>query len=141
MAQELQVLLLFVEDKSMLTSNTGVQIAQECAKTAGELTVFCRTPNIALPMRQGLLDPTQQEKDRLIMAETLRKRLTTDAGFHYSNRGFAMTTHSPEEREKLFEETWNAVCLWTIFLVRATLGGVRLMTFTGRLPLPGKRLQ
>jgi hypothetical protein len=67
-------------------------------------------------MRQALIDPDQREKDRLTMAEVLRKRLTTDAGFHYSNRGFAMTTHSPEEREKLFEETWNAVRNWTIIL-------------------------
>lgn len=60
-------------------------------------------------MQQALVEPDQQEKDRLTMAETLRKRLTTDAGFHYTNRGFAMTTHSAEEREKLFEETWNLV--------------------------------
>jgi cation diffusion facilitator CzcD-associated flavoprotein CzcO len=35
---------------------SGVQVAQEAAAVAAHLTVFQRTPNLALPMRQWKLD-------------------------------------------------------------------------------------
>src|SRR4029077_15929131 len=38
------------------TGASGVQVAQEAAGTAAHLTVFQRTPNMALPMRQKKLD-------------------------------------------------------------------------------------
>jgi len=60
-------------------------------------------------MRQALVNPEQQEKDRLTMGEALRSRLNTDGGFAYTNRGIPMTAHTAEEREALFEETWNLV--------------------------------
>jgi len=60
-------------------------------------------------MNQALVNPEQQEKDRLTMGEALRNRLNTDAGFSYTNRGIAMTSHTPEKREALFEETWKMV--------------------------------
>lgn len=39
------------------TGSTGIQIATEVAKTAGELYVFQRTPSFSLPMRNDKLDP------------------------------------------------------------------------------------
>jgi cation diffusion facilitator CzcD-associated flavoprotein CzcO len=86
------------------------QIAQECAKQAAELTVFVRTPNIAYPMRQGTITSEQQAKDKLTYPEMFKRRLTTDAGFDYKNRGIPHTTHTAEEREALFEELWRIVC-------------------------------
>jgi cation diffusion facilitator CzcD-associated flavoprotein CzcO len=38
------------------TGASGVQVAQEAAAVAAHLTVFQRTPNLALPMRQKKLD-------------------------------------------------------------------------------------
>src|SRR5260221_10114968 len=38
------------------TGASGVQVAQEAAGVAAHLTVFQRTPNMALPMRQAKLD-------------------------------------------------------------------------------------
>src|SRR5438445_335811 len=38
------------------TGASGVQVAQEAAGVAAHLTVFQRTPNMALPMRQTKLD-------------------------------------------------------------------------------------
>src|ERR1700690_3671155 len=38
------------------TGASGVQVAQEAAGVAAHLTVFQRTPNLALPMRQKRLD-------------------------------------------------------------------------------------
>jgi cation diffusion facilitator CzcD-associated flavoprotein CzcO len=89
------------------TGATGVQIAQDSAKVAGELTVFCRTPNIACPMQQRLVDTYQQAREKSQLAAAFKHRLTTDAGFAYTNRGFPHTHHTAEEREALFEELWN----------------------------------
>jgi cyclohexanone monooxygenase len=38
------------------TGASGVQVAQEAAGVAAQLTIFQRTPNLALPMRQRKLD-------------------------------------------------------------------------------------
>jgi cation diffusion facilitator CzcD-associated flavoprotein CzcO len=85
------------------------QIAQECAKEAGELTIFVRTPNIACPMGQGTISTEEQAKDKQTYPEMFKHRLTTDAGFHYKNRGFPHSKHSEKEREALFEELWELV--------------------------------
>src|SRR5262245_13892355 len=42
------------------TGASGVQVIQEAGKIASHLTVFQRTPNIALPMRQRSLDEASQ---------------------------------------------------------------------------------
>ena len=45
------------------TGASGVQVIQEAGKVAAHLTVFQRTPNLALPMRQQAFDaPTLQAK-------------------------------------------------------------------------------
>ena len=41
------------------TGSTGIQLAQEAAANGAELTVFQRTPNLALPMEQGFLTPEE----------------------------------------------------------------------------------
>lgn len=46
------------------TGSTGIQIAQECAKTAASLTVFQRTPNLCLPMRQSTLTKDEQAESK-----------------------------------------------------------------------------
>src|SRR5262249_27322035 len=44
------------------TGATGVQVIQEVAKTAGELTVFQRSPNYCAPLLNRPIDaPTQRE--------------------------------------------------------------------------------
>jgi hypothetical protein len=60
-------------------------------------------------MSQGTISSEQQVKDKLTYPEMFKHRLTTDAGFHYKNRGFAYSTHSEVEREALFEELWAMV--------------------------------
>jgi cation diffusion facilitator CzcD-associated flavoprotein CzcO len=97
---------------------TGVQIAQECAReigSDGELTVFVRTPNIALAMQQAKIDPAQIEKDRPHMGEMLKARLETPGGFHWHGLDKPVKEFTPEEREELFEEMWQ-------------LGGFRILT-------------
>jgi cation diffusion facilitator CzcD-associated flavoprotein CzcO len=48
------------------TGASGVQVIQEISPDISHLTVFQRTPNIALPMRQKDLDEKQQLQDKVL---------------------------------------------------------------------------
>ncbi|KAJ7579835.1 cyclohexanone monooxygenase [Mycena floridula] len=90
------------------TGATGVQVIQEVSKQASKLTVFQRTPNLALPMRQH-----RYEKGELArMKETLhpilfRRRLQTYSGnlFEWAAKLFDQAT--PEERFLFWEQLWD----------------------------------
>jgi hypothetical protein len=60
-------------------------------------------------MGQATVSSEQQAQDKLTYPEMFKRRLTTDAGFDYKNRGFPHSKHSEEEREALFEELWQMV--------------------------------
>ena len=91
------------------TGATGVQVIQEWAKEAKSCTVFQRTPNHALPMRQAKIDPEWEEQDKLKYDEYFKHRLTTDAGFAYTTIKTGRLADLPDaEREKLFEKLWKA---------------------------------
>ncbi|KAL6721962.1 hypothetical protein ACLMJK_001067 [Lecanora helva] len=89
------------------TGSTGIQIAQECAKTAKELTVFQRTPNLCLPMQQGSLTTKEQEDRKHDYEQFFRERRTTFAGFPFDFIPRKTKEDSPEQREKVFEELWE----------------------------------
>ncbi|KAK5555033.1 hypothetical protein LTR46_006663 [Exophiala xenobiotica] len=88
------------------TGSTGIQIAQECAVDAAELTVFQRTPNLALPMEQGPLTPEQQGKSKY--DEFFSNRMKTFAGFQFDFAEKNTFDDTPEEREAFFEQLWQA---------------------------------
>ena len=90
------------------TGSTGVQIAQECASEAAELTVFQRTPNLALPMRQKRLTEEEQNNQKDSYPDLFKHRLTTFAGFPYTFSDKKTFEDSPEQREQFFEERWQA---------------------------------
>jgi cation diffusion facilitator CzcD-associated flavoprotein CzcO len=54
------------------TGSTGIQIAQESAKDAESVSVFQRTPNLCLPMRQRKLTKEEQDEDKETRAELYR---------------------------------------------------------------------
>ena len=89
------------------TGSTGIQISQECAKKAKDLTVFQRTPNLCLPMQQTDLTAKEQEDRKDDYAQIFRDRLTTFAGFPFDFVQKNTAEDSPEEREKLFEQLWE----------------------------------
>lgn len=88
---------------------TGVQILQEMAKEDCELTVFIRTPNLCLPMRQrkaenGVVKTAQQPSQE--MFETAKE---TAAGFIIPNMPTSKFNEVPDaEREAKLEELWAA---------------------------------
>lgn len=89
------------------TGASGVQIAQEAALTAKHLTVFQRTPNLALPMQQKKLteeDNRRMRADYPIFFETRGK---TFAGFQYDFIAKNATEISETERNATYERLWN----------------------------------
>lgn len=66
------------------TGATGVQLAQEVGQQAASTTVFVRTPNLCLPMRQRKISKEEQDNDKHTYPECVRlplsisERTTTD---------------------------------------------------------------
>ncbi|KAF6220516.1 hypothetical protein HO133_002949 [Letharia lupina] len=89
------------------TGSTGIQIAQECAKRAKELTVFQRTPNLCLPMQQASLTSKEQEDRKFDYEQFFRDRKSTFAGFPFDYIQKNTLDDSSEEREKFFEQLWE----------------------------------
>jgi cation diffusion facilitator CzcD-associated flavoprotein CzcO len=87
------------------TGSTGVQIAQETAKEANHLTVFQRTPNLALPMAQRKITQEQQEKKGY--PQFFDDRMKTFAGFSYDFVKRKTLNDTPEQREAFYEELWK----------------------------------
>lgn len=90
------------------TGSTGVQIAQETARQgAASVTVFQRTPNLCLPMRQGRLSREEQMERKKEYPELYKHRMTTFAGFQYDFAEKNTFDDSAEEREAFYEGLWE----------------------------------
>jgi cyclohexanone monooxygenase len=90
------------------TGASGVQVIQELGPIAQQLTVFQRTPNLALPMRQRKMskegEQARGKRDYKYLFE-LRKRTT--AGWDYSYNPKKTFEVTPEERNAIWEELWE----------------------------------
>jgi cation diffusion facilitator CzcD-associated flavoprotein CzcO len=89
------------------TGASGVQVAQEAAAVAAHLTVFQRTPNLALPMRQKKLDDCTIRRMKEGYPVAYRKRRTSFGGFDYQFLDKAASEVSDEERQATFERVWE----------------------------------
>ncbi|SDH71483.1 MULTISPECIES: flavin-containing monooxygenase [Bradyrhizobium] len=89
------------------TGASGVQVAQEAAAVAAQLTVFQRTPNLALPMRQKRLDDDTILRMKKGYPVAYEKRRTTLGGFDYQSLEKAASEVSAEERQATFERVWE----------------------------------
>jgi cation diffusion facilitator CzcD-associated flavoprotein CzcO len=86
---------------------SGVQSFQEMTKTAAHVTMFQRTPNIALPMQQRAFTSADQERLKQNYPE-MHKSLPSHFGgaeFDFINQ--SARDVSPEERERVFQELWD----------------------------------
>jgi cyclohexanone monooxygenase len=84
-----------------------VQIAQEAAGVAAHLTVFQRTPNLALPMRQRKLDDDTIRRMKEDYPRAYQKRRTTFGGFDYEFLEKSASEVSEDERRATFERVWE----------------------------------
>jgi cation diffusion facilitator CzcD-associated flavoprotein CzcO len=89
------------------TGASGVQVAQEAAGTAAHLTVFQRTPNLALPMRQKKLDDDTIRRMKEKYPEMFDRRTKTFAGFDYDVLAKSALEVSDDERQATFERLWE----------------------------------
>ncbi len=88
------------------TGASGVQIVQAWGPAAGSVTVFQRTPNLAVPMRRRQLTVAEQERAKVLYPELFKLRETSFAGFHYDWVEKNTFDDGPEEREATYEQVW-----------------------------------
>ncbi len=88
------------------TGASGVQVVQEAGKVASHLTVFQRTPILAIPMRQRRLDADEQRRMKEGYPELYRRRRETFGGFDFGTLEKSALEVSPEERRAVYEELW-----------------------------------
>lgn len=89
------------------TGATGVQVVQECAAVASHLTVFQRTPNLALPMRQRTLDDEAKAALRVDCDAQYARRSETFGGFEFDFSGPLSTELTPDELHAVYEDLWQ----------------------------------
>jgi cation diffusion facilitator CzcD-associated flavoprotein CzcO len=89
------------------TGASGVQIAQAWGPEAGDLKVFQRTPNLAVPMRKRTLTVEEQERIKPYYPELFRYREANFAGFMYDWCERNTFDDTPEEREAFYENVWK----------------------------------
>ena len=90
------------------TGASGVQVIQEAGRVAAHLTVFQRTPMLALPMRQRGLDPASQQLMKQGYPEKFRQRATSQSSYCdiVADERSALEV-TAEERRAVFEEAWQ----------------------------------
>ena len=88
------------------TGATGVQVIQEVAKTAAQLTVFQRTPNWCAPLHNRPIDPETQRRIKETYPEIFAQCRESFGGFiHVHDRRNALDV-SAEEREAVYERLY-----------------------------------
>ncbi|OLT41670.1 cyclopentanone 1,2-monooxygenase [Saccharomonospora sp. CUA-673] len=89
------------------TGASGVQVIQECAPEVSHLTVFQRTPVLALPMRQRQLDEDTNREMKAEYAQRFAMRGQTFAGFDFDFLDKAVFDVSEQERTATYEKLWE----------------------------------
>jgi cation diffusion facilitator CzcD-associated flavoprotein CzcO len=89
------------------TGATGIQVIAEVAKTAGHLTVFQRTPNWAIPLRNEPLGKEQMAEIRLGYPEMFPFLQTTFSGFLHNWDPVPTTAYTEDGLRERFETAWN----------------------------------
>lgn len=89
------------------TGATGIQVITEVAKTAGELTVFQRTPNWAIPLRNRPLSAEDMAEIRSTYPTLFQHLQTTSSGFIHQADPTTSTDVPREERLAHYEELYQ----------------------------------
>ena len=89
------------------TGASGVQVVQEAAAVAEQVTVFQRTPILALPMRQRRLDRAEQDAAKDRYPALFRRRTETNSGFAYPERPESALAVPHDERIRVYEALWD----------------------------------
>ena len=90
------------------TGASGIQVSQEASLDAKHLTVFQRTPNLAIPMQQKKLSEDDNRRMKEEYPETFKSRGESFAGFGFDFIPENATEVSPDERNATYERLWAA---------------------------------
>lgn len=90
------------------TGASGVQVAQEAALNARQVTVFQRSPNYALPMHQKPLNAEDNRRLRKHMPAAFAARGKCFGGFDFDFIPKNAIDLTQEERNAGYEALWNA---------------------------------
>ena len=85
---------------------TGIQVIQTIADKVGHLTVFVRTPQYMIPMRNPKFTPADQEAYKSDFNQFAQQVPHTFSGFgfDFENQWAVLT---PERRRAVLEEIWE----------------------------------
>lgn len=89
------------------TGASGVQIAQEWGPRAGEVTVFQRTPNLAVPMGKRPLTKEEQDRTKQWYPRLFQLREKCFGGFLYGMCERKTFDDTPEERDAFYHSLWD----------------------------------
>lgn len=89
------------------TGASGIQVIQEAAKTAADLTVFQRTPNLTIPMRQRKISKDENAKLKEGYPERFANREQTFAGFDFDFLENGALEVSDDERQETYKKLWQ----------------------------------
>ncbi|SMQ51617.1 unnamed protein product [Zymoseptoria tritici ST99CH_3D7] len=96
------------------TGASGVQCIQEMGPEVNSLTVYQRTPNLALPMGKRPLSKEEQDAMKPLYPTIHEMRERCFAGFHYDLCERNTFDDNEEEREAHFDKLWEQAgfALW-----------------------------
>lgn len=90
------------------TGASGVQIVQEAARCAAHLTVFQRSPVMAIPMQQQRLDRAAQQTVKATYPDVFRRRNSSPTSFADIERlDVSALDTSAAERVDVYEAAWQ----------------------------------
>ncbi|KAG0650643.1 Baeyer-Villiger monooxygenase [Hyphodiscus hymeniophilus] len=89
------------------TGASGVQITQAWGPKAGEVKVFQRTPNLAVPMRKRSLTVEEQEESKVYYPELFRYRERCFGGFLYTFSERSTFEDTKAEQEVFLQKLWD----------------------------------
>ncbi|KAF8438896.1 cyclohexanone monooxygenase [Boletus edulis BED1] len=89
------------------TGASGVQVIQEIGRHVEHLTVFQRTPNLAIPMSQYRVSEQVQDHFKPVYEDIYRKLPTTFGSLPFDWIPRPMMKDSEEEREATLQTLWN----------------------------------
>jgi cyclohexanone monooxygenase len=101
---------LDLKDKRIAVIGTGasaVQVIQEASKESTQVTVFQRTPNLTIPMRQVKISAEENAKHKEQYPEIFETRKQTFAGFEFFMLDKGAMEVSEEERQETYKKVWE----------------------------------
>ena len=89
------------------TGSTGVQVIPEVAKECAHLTVFQRTPNYCMPLRNSPIEAERQRELKENIHAVFEQCRRNFGGFIHDADPRKTFEVSPEERQAFYEDLWG----------------------------------